>query len=499
MKFVVRYMLVLMLVSVCAFSITLGIQKTVWAIDNLRVEDEEMRKLVTVYHEIMSNYVEIKEASPTTLMEGAVYGMLQTLDPYSQYFPPTEYKKFTEQTQGEFAGIGIRINISRREARWLPGWLTVVEPIKGTPATKCKALLEGKEIIGLKPDDKIVKIADESTRNMSLETAVGKLKGPPGSTVTVQIARKPTDDGLPQLLDFNMERAHIAVPPIEEDDIKMIDDKIGYIWLKDFTSHAHEALYETITNLKAQGMQGLVLDLRDNTGGLLEVAIKICEMFINKGEIVLEVKSRHGKDDETYYSRSEPIYSAPMTVLVNQNSASASEIVAGCLQDHHRALLVGPAPEVNTYGKGSVQTVIKFDDGSGLKLTTAQWFTPNHQKIHNQGIKPNAWSDMSFDYWLRLREAEKVGYLKPKMLPGQKEDEKEKAHENSPVTMEELLGATAESADLKDLYDRQLFFAAQLLHLQIDEGKSVSEVLEGAAGSEGVAPAVIGGATSSTN
>lgn len=275
------------------------------------------------------------------------------------------------------------------------------------------------------------------------------------------------------LLNFEIERAIISVPPIEDDDVKMIDDDIGYIWLKDFTSHAHEAAEVSVAKLKEQGMKALIFDLRDNTGGLLPVAIEICEMYVKKGEVVLFVDSRNDRDDETYYSRKDPVSDVPMVVLVNRNSASASEIVAGCIQDHQRGLIIGPEPGVTTYGKGSVQTVIKLEDSSGLKLTTALWFTPNRQKIHNHGIKPDAWADMDDEYWLRLRQSEKVGFLKPKMLRSQHEDKT--AEKNAEVSVEELLGKTGKDEAEKDLYDKQLFLAAQLLHSQLDEsaeGKS---------------------------
>jgi carboxyl-terminal processing protease len=465
MKATLRFFLFAALIVTSCLSVTLGVQKTVYALDHLRNSDEEMKKFITIYDEVLKNYVEIKDATPTDLVQGAVFGMLQTLDPYSQYFPPEEYKKFNEQTQGEFGGLGIRIILAKPDARWLPGWLTVVEPIKNAPATRCKATLNGKEYLGLKPDDKIVKIGADSTRIMSLESAVDKLKGPPGTTATITIARK-VPDGNPVLLDFQIERAIITVPPIEEDDVVMIDDDIGYLWLKDFTSHAAENLAASINKLKSQGMKALVFDLRDNTGGLLPQAIEICEMFIKRGDVVLFVDSRNDRDDETYYSRKDPATDVPMTVLVNQNSASASEIVAGCIQDHHRGLIVGPEPGVPTYGKGSVQTVIKLEDSSGLKLTTALWFTPDRQKIHKHGIKPNAWADMSYEYWLNLRQADKVAYLKPGMLSSQ--HTAQPVVKDSEVTPEELLGKAGDKDAEKDLYDKQLFLAAQLLHTELE-------------------------------
>ncbi|MCG3199298.1 MAG: Carboxy-terminal processing protease CtpB [bacterium] len=466
MKTIFRFFLVTGLLMASCLSITLGVQKSVYALDHLRNSNEEMRQFIHVYDEVLKNYVEVKEATPSSLMEGAIFGMLQTLDPYSQYFPPQEYKKFNEATQGEFGGLGIRINLARPDAIWLPGWLSVVEPIKNTPSTRCKAVLDGKEYVGLQPDDRIVKIGPESTRAMSQDQAVDKLKGPPGTTVTIQIARR-LPEGNAVLLDFTIERGLISVPPIEDDDIKMIDDDLGYIWLKDFTSHAHEAMEAAIKNLKGQGMKGLIFDLRDNTGGLLPVAIEICEMFVKRGEVVLYVDSRNDRDDETYYSREDPLTDIPLAVLVNNNSASASEIVAGCIQDHDRGLIVGPEPGVNTYGKGSVQTVIKMEDGSGLKLTTALWFTPSRQKIHKNGITPNAWSDVNWEYWLNLRQADKVGYLKPKMLRSQHTQEPD--GKNTDVTVEELLGKPSKEDQTKDLYDKQLFLAAQLLHAKLSD------------------------------
>ena len=153
MKIIVRGVLVGVLIYLSGFSIIRGVDRTVYALDHMRAAEEEMRALVHVYDEVLENYVDVEEASPVTLMQGAIYGMLRTLDPYSQFFPPAEYKKFTETTQGEFGGLGIRILIAGPNARWLPGWLTVVEPIGGAPATKCKTTFEGKEYVGLKPDD----------------------------------------------------------------------------------------------------------------------------------------------------------------------------------------------------------------------------------------------------------------------------------------------------------------------------------------------------------
>ncbi|MCA9413502.1 MAG: S41 family peptidase [Candidatus Omnitrophica bacterium] len=486
MKSFLRYFLIGALLFVSSLSLKQGFERTVYAIDHIRNANEEMRSFVSVYDEVLKNYVDIEEATPTTLMQGAIYGMLQTLDPYSQFFPPAEYKKFTEQTQGEFGGLGIRINIAGANARWLPGWLTVVEPIVGTPATRCKGketadgkiVEDGKEYVGLQPDDKIVKIGEESTRGMSLEAAVDQLKGTPGTFVTVQIARKPVE-GDPIIIEFEIERDKISVPPIEPDDIKMVADDIGYIWLKDFTSHAHEAVRDAINQLKGKGMKALVFDLRDNTGGLLPVAIDICEMFVERGQTVVSVESRDKSESESYESRRPPLTDVPMIILVNQHSASASEIVAGCIQDHQRGLIIGPAPGVNTYGKGSVQTVLKLEDGSGLKLTTAYYFTPKRQKIHNHGIEPDACSDMSAEEWFQLKMADKVAELKPGMVRGQLEEKKKKTD----ITVSELLGSGGEETSTKDLYDKQLFLAMQMLRIKLDESapKEVAETATAAA------------------
>lgn len=484
MKHFTRYFLVGALLFVSSLSIKQGFERTVYALDHIRTSNEELRSLVSVYDEVLKNYVDVTEATPTNLMQGAIHGMLQTLDPYSQFFPPAEYKKFTEQTQGEFGGLGIRINVAGNNARWLPGWLTVVEPIPNTPATRClgKATIDGKVVedgeqyTGLQPDDKIVKIGEESTRGMSLEAAVDQLKGTPGTFVTVQIARKPLQ-GDPIIIEFEIERDKISVPPIEPDDIRMVAEDIGYIWLKDFTSHAHEALRDAIVHLKDQGMKALVFDLRDNTGGLLPVAIDICEMFIGQGQTVVTVESRNKEESESYQSRRPALTDVPLIVLVNQHSASASEIVAGCIQDHSRGLIVGPAPGINTYGKGSVQTVLKLEDGSGLKLTTAYYYTPNRQKIHNHGIEPNASSDMSAEEWFQLKLADKIGELKPGMIKGQLEEKKEAEN----ITVQELLGQPTEEGATKDLYDKQLFLALQLLRIQLDNGQAAPAVETAAA------------------
>jgi len=293
---------------------------------------------------------------------------------------------------------------------------------------------------------------------------VDRLKGTPGTYVTVQIARKPVD-GDPVIIEFEIERDKISVPPIEPEDIKMVAEDIGYIWLKDFTSHAHEALRDSLEQLKGEGMKALVFDLRDNTGGLLPVAIDICEMFIDRGQTVVSVESRNENESESYESRRPSLTDVELVILVNQHSASASEIVAGCIQDHERGLIIGPKPGVNTYGKGSVQTVLKLEDGSGLKLTTAYYYTPKRQKIHNHGIEPDAYSDMTAEEWFQLKLADKVGELRSGIVRGQLEEEEKKKD----ITVSELLGNAGDESSTKDLYDKQLFLAMQLLRLKLDE------------------------------
>jgi carboxyl-terminal processing protease len=295
----------------------------------------------------------------------AVNGMLRTLDPHSVLLTPDVYNEMRTSTRGQFGGLGIVIALR-------DGLLTIMRPLPGTPAERA----------GLLKQDRIVKIDDESTLNMPLDEAVKRLRGTPGSDVDVWI-RRDGNNGFQKPKKFKLTRAIIHLDSVES---RMLSGGIGYIKITSFQGNTHEDMERSLAELHRQPMKGLVLDLRDNPGGLLEQAVKVADAFLTTGTIVTTSSNDPSQRDEKFATRegTEPNY--PMVVLVNGGSASASEIVAGALQNHERALVVGQT----TFGKGSVQLLYDFpDDGSALKLTIAQYLTPGDVSIQGVGIVPD--------------------------------------------------------------------------------------------------------------
>ena len=295
----------------------------------------------------------------------AVNGMLSTLDPHSILLTPEEYSEMQLNTRGEFGGLGIVISIR-------DGQLTVIRPMPGTPA----------HAAGLKRKDRIVQINDESTLNMPLEEAVSRLRGAPGSPVDVWVTRE-GQGGWTKAKRFNLVRAIIHIESVES---RMLSGNIGYVKIKNFQSHTCDDIRTALTGLRAKSMKGLVLDLRDNPGGLLTQAVCIGDLFISSGTIVTTSSNDPGKREPklAHTEGTEPFY--PMVVLANGSSASASEIVAGALKNHDRALVVGD----RTFGKGSVQVLYSDEsDGWALKLTIAQYLTPGDVSIQGVGIVPD--------------------------------------------------------------------------------------------------------------
>jgi len=311
--------------------------------DNLREEDLELR--------------DVEYA--------AVNGMLRTLDPHSVLLTPDVYNEMRTSTRGQFGGLGIVIALR-------DGLLTIIRPLPGTPAERA----------GLVKGDRIVKIGEEATLNMALDEAVKRLRGTPGSSVDVWV-RRDGAQGFQKPRKFKLTRAIIHLESVES---RMLAGGIGYVKISSFQGNTHEDMERALAELHRQPMKGLVLDLRDNPGGLLEQAVRIADAFLTSGTIVTTSSNDPSQRDEKFATRegTEPNY--PMVVLVNGGSASASEIVAGALQNHDRALVVGQ----RTFGKGSVQLLYDFpDDGSALKLTIAQYLTPGDVSIQGVGIVPD--------------------------------------------------------------------------------------------------------------
>jgi carboxyl-terminal processing protease len=276
---------------------------------------------------------------------------------------PGTYNELKTETEGKFGGLGIEITVK-------DGLLTVVTPIDDTPAWK----------VGVKSGDRIVKINDALTRDMTLTDAVKKMRGKVGESVKITVFRESEN----KILEFKIIRDIINIKGVRE--ALILEKGIGYIRLSEFRENTLAEFNKALDSLSHEGMNALILDLRNNPGGLLESAVKISEKFIEKGKTVVTTKGRKPAQELVFASHLEhPILNLPLVVLVNEGSASGSEIVAGCLQDYKRALIAG----TKTFGKGSVQTVIPLSDGSALRLTTSKYFTPSGRAIHGLGINPD--------------------------------------------------------------------------------------------------------------
>src|SRR5512139_524260 len=311
---------------------------------------------------VEANYVD--DVDSGKLIQGAVRGMLKELDPHTAYMTEEMFKEMQVDTKGEFGGLGITIGLKNDV-------LTVIAPIEDTPAWRA----------GIKAGDQILKVDGESTRDMSVENAVKKMRGVPGTSVTIGVMRE--DFAEPR--DFTIVRDIIKLKSVKS---RVIDDAVGYVRITQFQEHTDADLELALTEMWAQhpALKGLVLDLRNNPGGLLDQAVLVSGSFLEKGKLVVYTKGRKASNNAEYKVRGNGgRTNFPMVVLVNHGSASASEIVAGALQDWGRAVILG----VDTFGKGSVQTVIPLEDGSGLRLTTAKYYTPKGRSIQNTGIKPD--------------------------------------------------------------------------------------------------------------
>src|SRR6185295_16475964 len=320
---------------------------------------EELKTFSEVLTQIQKHYVD--ETKPKDLVHGAIRGMLATLDPHSSYMTPDMYKEVQVETKGEFGGVGIQIGIKENR-------LAVIAPIEGTPAHKA----------GIQSGDFITKVNDESTKDLSLMDAVHKMRGPKGTKVNLTIQR----DGVTDPLVFSLTRDIIKIESVKS---KVIDKSIGYIRMTQFQESTARDLARAVKQLRDQKLQGTILDLRNNPGGLLTSAVDVSEQFLPTGKLIVYIKGRDGRKDEYVSRAKEQPDDAPMIVLVNEGSASASEIVAGALQDWGRAVIIG----TQTFGKGSVQTILPLADGSGLRLTTAKYYTPKGRTIQSTGITPD--------------------------------------------------------------------------------------------------------------
>ncbi|MBF0159307.1 MAG: S41 family peptidase [Magnetococcales bacterium] len=324
---------------------------------------EKLRVFSEAYDKIRQNYVE--DIDDQKVLYGAIQGMLRTLDPHSSFLTPENFKEMKVDTRGEFGGLGIEISRGDRAIK-------IVAPIEDTPAHHA----------GVQPGDLIVKIEDESTQEMDLLEAVKKMRGKPGTKITLTLARK----GEVKPIVVTLTRAIIKVRSVKW---RMEPNAIGYVRIIQFNEQVFPMLQEALASLHKQsgssGLKGVVLDLRNDPGGLLDQAVQVADAFLDSGRIVYTKGRIQGKDMSFDAQPGDLIHRVPMVVLINSGSASASEIVAGALQDHHRAVIMG----TQSFGKGSVQTIMPLADGSGMRLTTAQYYTPNGRSIQAKGIVPD--------------------------------------------------------------------------------------------------------------
>jgi len=411
----------LVLVAVTLFLLIApgGVQHGVTAVEDTY---GQLKVFTEVLSLVQSQYVD--QVNPKDLVYSGIRGMLEALDPHSAFLPPDLFKEMQIETQGSFGGLGIEITVKDRQ-------LTVVAPIEGTPADRA----------GIQSGDRIIKIDGAPTQDMTLMEAVRKMRGVQGTGVTLTILRGDSKEPF----DVSLVRETIEVKSIK---FQELGDGIGYVRITSFVERTGKDLKQALEKLQKTGLTALVLDLRNNPGGLLNQAVQVSELFLEKGQLIVYTSGRE-KDQNLRFTAEgrNGVPKFPIVVLVNGGSASASEIVAGALQDWKRALILGTP----TFGKGSVQTVIPLSDGSGLKLTTAKYFTPKGRSIHGSGIAP--------DILVELPKPEVVAKAKEREVTEEQKPPKEKKISEEEGSLVQIGGKGI--ADLKA--DVQLQRAVEIL------------------------------------
>ncbi|MFH1837772.1 MAG: S41 family peptidase [Candidatus Omnitrophota bacterium] len=344
--------------------ITTGVW-AVSAVSEMDFDGKELFKEIQLFADsitlISADYV--KPINPKDLIYGAIKGMISTLDGYSQFMDPDTFKEIQEETKGQFGGLGMEIGMR-------DGVLKVIAPIDDTPAFK----------VGIKAGDMIVKIEDEITRGITIDEAIKKLRGEPGTKVTITVIRE--EDG--KVKAFTIERGIIKIKSVKE--IEMIDENIGYVRLVEFQERTAKDMEKAISELKEKGAKSIIVDLRNNPGGLLDSAVNTSEHFLEKGELIVYTEGRNPEKRIEFRAKKEALTRGMgIIVIADGGSASAAEILAGAIKDNKRGLVIGEV----TYGKGSVQTVIPLKDDSALRLTTAAYYTPSGKNLMDKGIEPD--------------------------------------------------------------------------------------------------------------
>ena len=386
-----KRILYICIVSVLGLNLLIGAQIYVAKTQAAESENvyEEIRLLMRVMERVRQDYVDGEKISYSELIQAAMRGMLSTLDPHSEFMDARKYTDLKNDTEGAFGGVGIVVGMR-------DNMLTVVSPMEDSPAYDA----------GILAGDKIVKIEGRSTEKITLPEAVRKLRGDAGTPVAISILRQGTQQG-PQVKDFKLMRAMIKVDTVKDinnrREFPVSEDKIGYVRITQFGEHTTDEFRDALKKLEKAGMRGLILDLRNNPGGLLDQAVKVCDIFLKRDQLIVstEGRSKQVRGEEYKATGRDEYPDVRIALLVNKWSASASEIVSGCLQDVGRAYVIGE----QTFGKGSVQSIMPLEDGSALRLTTAKYYTPSHKVIHEHGITPDSTVSMS-------QEEEEALYLK---------------------------------------------------------------------------------------
>lgn len=392
---------------------------------------ENLEAFTSVLAIVQKNYVE--ETATQELIEGAIDGMLSALDPHSAYLTPDSYKELQVDTEGTFGGLGIEITIR-------DDMLTVVSPIEDTPAYRA----------GVQAGDRIIKIEDELTKDMSLIDAVKKMRGKKGTRVTISLRR----EGVPRLIDVSIVREVIQIRSVKW---KMLEEGYAYIRITQFQDRTSGDLERTLRQLAQDHgpLRGMVLDLRNNPGGLLSQAVKVSDLFLDSGLIVY-TEGRLENQQQKYFARPGGDTETPMVVLINNGSASASEILAGAVQDHDRGVLLG----TKTFGKGSVQTILPVEGGAALRLTTAMYFTPGGRSIQVTGIIPDIELENLPEAYVALRRRHSV---REKNMPGHFDNAEEANADEVPA------GAPDDAADAPP--DGEEDPLADLPEIDVEEGE----------------------------
>ncbi|MCF7875064.1 MAG: S41 family peptidase [Candidatus Omnitrophica bacterium] len=379
----ILFLIAVLTVSIFCYGVgySLGEEKET-AFENLDIFAEGLSTIENTY---------VEEKPLKDLIYGAMKGTLASLDSYSQFLTPDDYKNLIVETEGKFGGLGIEITIR-------DGVLTIISPIEDTPAWEA----------GIQPEDVIIEIDGESTKEITLNEAVKKLRGDPGTKVTLTVLHPGQQD----VSKIEITRKIIKIEDIKNSSI--LENDIGYVKISEFRESTAKDLETSLVKLKAKGLAGLILDIRNNPGGLLSSAVDVSSLFLKKGSTVVSTDSRNQKE-KTYESNSfsTKILDIPIVVLINKGSASGSEIVAAALSDNGRAVLMGET----TFGKGSVQTIIPLSDGSAMRLTTSRYYTPEGISIHEKGVEPDITVEKKEvnekkDVFQRLKEEKNFEYEK---------------------------------------------------------------------------------------